>query len=1265
MTSARTRTGAAGSAHLSVAEEPDEEGSEDRAPAPEHRLYRARGEWGYSTGRDENRLTRGVYGRLSGTWRLVAPLPHVLERVALRDGMGRRVGIAYRLATARLSDAGEVAVVHSKELHEGAWRDMLDMPCSSDAAVLDCVETAVREVGKDAPLVESRAQWSDSGRLELPPQDVRPPGYGDLAPLSAEQATEAWRELAALAVDSPRLALTVGSAIGASCVSPLEVQPHVWLATGTGGQGKTSALTAAAAVYGHPGTRSRAGIVKAWNTSAQGLPLMLGELGCLPAFLDEMGATRMSSQDLEQRVFSICQGASRMQGTRFQGSRMTPQWAGVCFATGNSGIVDRIANDGIARRVVELPPPLVRSGPEADRVVALAHHAYGWPLHWLREGQVTPADVAERVEAATGAIGELDSGLPAETSVRGYLALAVAGADLLGSLLENPGLREAAVQEARERLTASMVALADKGANAGDRLVTAVTDAALSRPGAFPTRALWASVHYGAGDDRLSRDTEGWNVRDEGTVPGDLFVMADALAAIASDAGIEDPAAGVSDCLRDGRMRATKSAGRRYELATVSPAPKSKTRGYLFRLPVDVAEGPDDHPRDDQGDGRRPAPDPERSPVAPPADPRPEPTTGDQGAPAPTCDDTTAIPVIPAIPGSGEQVSREGAVVVDEHGANGPVMLDGGASAAPCRVCAGGPVRTRDDQGPVHPFACARSGAPWPAQAAVDASPVSAPAEAPSEAHSRPQAATEPVSEPAPARRTARPVQARQGGAQGPRRVLAVDGAGVWLPGAGEPVAADEALTSPDAVSRLLDSHGAWLLLVHSSAHEPMGLPGERETDSRGMTLAPGVGQDCPFADAAERVITETGGVAPWTALIPPDERPRQAMLLAAWETRAEWGRAESGRELLAAVDTLNSAMARQIGKLPSAEHKRPVTYYLSPNETGASLVRTSLAATQGVDGAWRAPTIDVEVPDVGARLNPSRWVRPGGLLDEEDVPGAWVHKFDKNGAEPGTAGAVYLATGAFEHVADPQLDPKALKTWSGYVLAQLDRDAARARLDARLPDVLDPWVRVDGAETTAGDPAWITGEHLSLLWELGLDVELVEAWGASSTSRWLQPWAGIYSGGRRDLEAAVEGHSGGCRCGACVALATWKPMFNSRIGDFAPATERRAPIRRRDARDMIKGRTFANQVRALRKVAKGSGRFPLATDVDAVFYVSTEPDPVSAIPDGLTLGSTLRDWKAQGSAPLAAIRETEGWESPREFFRAFDVAAGSIGGKR
>jgi hypothetical protein len=93
------------------------------------------------------------------------------------------------------------------------------------------------------------------------------------------------------------------------------------------------------------GASSRAGANRVPKCYVGELAL-LGELACLPAFRDELGASGLSPAALEALLFRVTQGVSRTVGRRAGGARRSAPWRAPFMSTGNVGVLGRMAGGG-------------------------------------------------------------------------------------------------------------------------------------------------------------------------------------------------------------------------------------------------------------------------------------------------------------------------------------------------------------------------------------------------------------------------------------------------------------------------------------------------------------------------------------------------------------------------------------------------------------------------------------------------------------------------------------------------------------------------------------------------------------------------------------------------------------------------------------------------------------------------------------------------------------------------------------------------------
>ncbi len=658
-------------------------GASEAPKCPAFRVSMSQGSWRYSVGSDG--FERGVYRRIGereaegrperSRWVPAAPLPYVWERLTRRDGEGHRVGIDFRLSMSSPGTAGaEVAVCDADEVKTGDWADRLDVTLSADDKIARAVATAIRDAGRRFASARERApRWQPGGNLELPPTDVGPAGYGETTP-DEDAARAGWREIAGIAAAHPKLALAVGVSLGGMFVEPLNRQPFMFLMVGDARAGKTTALTVGGSLYGRVDHIATAkSVVQPWNTSPIGLTASLGELACLPAFRDELGASGLSSTALEALIFRLTQGASRTVGKRLGGSRTSASWRAPFLSTGNVGLLGRMTNEGIAARVIEVSTPIVGTAVEdpaaaadAERVELLALEHYGWPLRWLTGAGADLDAIRAAVDRAETDLA-IDGGGVGRTLGQ-HLALAVAGAELFETVTGTTGARAAALEAAGHVLVGLVAELSERGARPAERLLSAIMQAVVSRPHAFPSKSEYLRAAEGIDGSRLAREVEGFTLEATAAGRAQIAVLPIHLGQIAGAVGMDDTLPALRQLRDDGTLAADGDSVSRLQKAIRLGV--RNTRCYVFRLPEDP-EGPAEPVTADSGGP---------APVIGPTEPLRAPESAEPGPPGVLAPPATDAAESAAVAGSTGEVAPTPPA--------GPARETAGRYRAPLVVCA-------------------------------------------------------------------------------------------------------------------------------------------------------------------------------------------------------------------------------------------------------------------------------------------------------------------------------------------------------------------------------------------------------------------------------------------------------------------------------------------------------------------------------------------------------------------------------------------------
>ena len=123
--------------------------------------------------------------------------------------------------------------------------------------------------------------------------------------------------------------------------------------TGPGGTGKTTALKAAASVWGKP-----LSTISSMSSTFVATRIYLGLCGHLPMVLDEV--TQMPAEDLKQFALEISQGLGKERGTKEASLAHSEQWQLNCLTTSNVSVHAKLAElvdmgSADMNRVIELP----------------------------------------------------------------------------------------------------------------------------------------------------------------------------------------------------------------------------------------------------------------------------------------------------------------------------------------------------------------------------------------------------------------------------------------------------------------------------------------------------------------------------------------------------------------------------------------------------------------------------------------------------------------------------------------------------------------------------------------------------------------------------------------------------------------------------------------------------------------------------------------------------------------------------------------------
>jgi len=307
-----------------------------------------------------------------------------------------------------------------------------------------------------------------------------------------------------------------------------------------------------------------------------------------------------------------------------------------------------------------------------------------------------------------------------------------------------------------------------------------------------------------------------------------------------------------------------------------------------------------------------------------------------------------------------------------------------------------------------------------------------------------------------------------------------------------------------------------------------------------------------------------------------------------AYDENATWGEGTDASTLLAAL----GAYAAAVG----------APYVRSPGKTGTDLL-VALGRRGGRRDAvtdWPAPARETTT------VRDTVWMR---TLAPAERGRAYLHSYDKNAAWLGACANVELGLGDLEE-----------RTAAGDAGA-----GGGVPFDPKLPGY---WcARVAGAAEQ-----WYCTPTIVRAVERGQAVAISQAHVWTRHSRALASWYTRL----RDARAALYADT---TPAGRLALDVFKLTYAVTISSMAGQWHRRdSVLYRPDWRHAILAQGAANLSRAIARM-DAAGCTPVAVNIDCVYIVSDEPDPIKACPPTITLGTGLGHFKVHDAGvPLAPL---------------------------
>lgn len=489
------------------------------------------------------------------------PLASDAVRYVSQDG--RTITRAFKVTV-----GSQTEIIPADDLTHGkAWPRYTVAAGFTGRPISDVLVNIVTDQASRIPDVIGYPYFAD-GRLSLPADEYLPDGYCN----GEGSSLPALAELVAAVAPYPVAALLMGLSASAPLVGALQLQPFTVHIVGDSTTGKTTAVTAAGALWG----RSYKGVTKIWHGTANGALGAFRDLGVLPVYRDELGTLKATPAERATMFSTIMEGAYRSARTRDDLARPSASWASVCFSTGNiSAVPPAVASAGTPKGVIEIHAdgrtPVIPAGMKA-RVQALTNVpavAGAW-VPYAKRLSVTAWAAA--VDDAGRTLGD-----PAADGLEWHMwramSLALAGARVLTKLTGVSELSASAELAARQVIADTEDRLAEIGADHGARLVDTVAEYLSIRPAAF-----------GQADprDHAHTDQVGFLATTQrGTEL--VCIYPSKHAEIARAADVEDVTAALRQLRETGQLRTTKGKGLRY-MAHVPGTTERSVPVYAYDL---------------------------------------------------------------------------------------------------------------------------------------------------------------------------------------------------------------------------------------------------------------------------------------------------------------------------------------------------------------------------------------------------------------------------------------------------------------------------------------------------------------------------------------------------------------------------------------------------------------------------------------------------------------------------------------------------------
>ena len=355
-----------------------------------------------------------------------------------------------------------------------------------------------------------------------------------------------------------------------------------------------------------------------------------------------------------------------------------------------------------------------------------------------------------------------------------------------------------------------------------------------------------------------------------------------------------------------------------------------------------------------------------------------------------------------------------------------------------------------------------------------------------------------------------------------------------------------------------------------------------------------------------DELASDPRGLAAWVNVWNPAQGRSTSVIgvhVPCLDTRAPWRDTGDAEELLAALTMFNQVWGDR--------------WYFSPNETARTMITRCARRLQV---AQLPPPADrTEATGRLTRALSQRQSRP--LLDIEEGH-LFVHEWDLTAQHVAAMTSGIFGNGKPANVQEPVFDPKRAGYW---------RITEPTGLDMRMPRMN----LIDGS--------WVVTETVKVLRELGARFDITEAWLYPESGRYLETIGNKFRDALYALRIAQDdGTTGAGIARRAIPYKTFSGMLARSAG---PRGDHDV-LWRPDWNDVILATADANLMRHVKRIADASGMYPVANNVDALFYTSEEHSPDKAKPEGMRTTRIINGrettgigwFKHAGCVPVAAL---------------------------